>query len=39
LDVVYLLARPKVEQLIPALGDMLPEEPAPADAGSGEATE
>jgi hypothetical protein len=38
-DVVYLLARPKVEQLIPALGDMLPEEPAPADAGSGEASE
>jgi hypothetical protein len=33
-DVVYLLARPKVEQLFPALGDMLPEDPVP-----GEATE
>lgn len=38
-DIVYLLARAKVEELIPALSEMLPEEPAPAGAGSGEATE
>ena len=38
-DIVYLISRPKVNQLVPALSELLPEEPASGGLSPGGATE